>query len=99
MWIEIMLELVDGKVRVTALGSGKERPRPHLLGPALEELEGFAKKVGRAVRAGRALEGPVVEEAQRLHEAVFADEVRDVLTSLGAAAAGASEGMLLVRLM
>jgi hypothetical protein len=96
MWIEISLELVQGRVRVTALGSRMERPPPHLLGPTLEELERFATKVERAVRMGSALDAASVEEAKRLHEAVFAGEVRDVLTSLGA---DAPEGKLLVRLM
>jgi hypothetical protein len=96
MWIEISLELVQDRVRVTALGSRMERPKPHLLGPTLEELERFATKVERAVSVGKALDAAGVEEAKRLHEAVFAGEVRDVLTSLGAVA---PEGKLLVRLM
>jgi hypothetical protein len=97
-WIEIEIEPSGNELRVVARGSRGERPEPRSLGPEIgrERLDKLTRDVGRAVRAGQALPAPVVAEAQALYEALFAGELRDLLTRLGEAAGDAP---LLVRLM
>jgi hypothetical protein len=97
MWLEIDLTTKDDTVLVGARGSRGERPAARSLGPAqgLDAMQSFANKVGRAVRAGKPLDPAVVEAAQSLHDALFAGELRDVLSRMGEAA---KDEPLLVRL-
>src|SRR6185436_12401762 len=81
-WIEIALESAGSDVRVTASGSNMARPPSHTLGVPREALDAFAKEVGRAVELGIPLRAQVLEQAQRLHEALLQGEVRDVVTRL-----------------
>jgi hypothetical protein len=97
MWLEIELDASGAELRVSGRGSRGERPAAHTLPQELgtEALQAFAGKVGRAVRAGKGLDGAGVEQAQALHKALFAGELRDVLVRLGEAS---KDGSLLVRL-
>ena len=81
MVIEIELRVEDNKVHVTASGSRSERPERHSLGAelAVEKLEMFAKKVGAALRKGVALDDAIIDEARRIHGALFQGELRDVV--------------------
>jgi hypothetical protein len=81
--LEIVIEVDNTKVKATAFGSRMERPAPQVIGD-LADLELFGKKVGRAVKTGKPLDAQVVEDAQRLHEALFAGEIRDIVTRIRA---------------
>jgi hypothetical protein len=98
MWLEIEVDAADGqRVRVSARGSRGERPPDHIVSPDLgvDALQNLANKVGRAVRAGRALDSTVVKEAQALYSELLKDDLRDVLARLREAS---NDKPLLVRL-
>ncbi|WP_437721675.1 CHAT domain-containing protein [Sorangium sp. So ce861] len=84
MWIEIEVDAGGQGVRVGARGSRGERPPAHTLSSELgiDALQGFANKVGRAVRSVRVLDPAVVKDAQALHGELLKDDLRDVLARL-----------------
>jgi hypothetical protein len=97
MWLELEVETSGGQLRVAGRGSRGERVAAQTLPVerGVEALAALAGKIGRAVGGGKALDGPVIEEAQGFHAALFTGELRDVLARLGEAS---KEGPLLVRL-
>lgn len=98
MWLEIEVDATDGQaVRISARGSRGERPPAHTLSPeqGMDALQSLANKVGRAVRAGRALDPAVVKDAQALYSDVLKDDLRDVLARLREAS---NDSPLLLRL-
>ncbi len=97
MWLELELEAGGAGLRVSGRGSRGERPPAFMLPPerGMEALQALAAKVGRAVRAGKALDSAVVQEAQAFHTAIFTGELRDVLVRLGEAS---KDKPLLIRL-
>jgi hypothetical protein len=100
MWLEIELDSAGEEVRVSARGSRGERPPAHTMSLGSEALATFSKQVGRAVRAGRALDPAVVKDAQALHQELIKGELRDVLVRLDEALSSgeAAREKLLVRL-
>jgi len=97
MWLEIDVEANGEEVRVGGRGSRGERPSARTLAPdqGLDALQTFANKVGRAVRAGKALDPLLIEAAQAIHGEVFKGDLRDVIVRMSEAT---KEGRLLVRL-
>lgn len=97
MWLELELESYGQEIRVSGRGSRGERPPPYTLSleKGAEALQAFTTKVGRAVRAGKALDPAVVNDAQALYEELFQAELRDVLARLGEAA---RDGRVLLRM-
>ncbi|HRI68765.1 MAG TPA: CHAT domain-containing protein [Polyangium sp.] len=93
--LEIVIEVEGTKVKATAFGSRMERPAPQIIGD-VTDIEVFGKKVGRSVKTGKLLETEVVEDARRLYEALFAGEIRDVLTRIRSES---GDGHVLVRLL
>ena len=97
MWLEIDVEANGEEVRVGGRGSRGERPSARTLAPdqGLDALQTFANKVGRAVRAGKALDPLLIEAAQAIHGEVFKGDLRDIIVRMSEAT---KEGRLLVRL-
>jgi len=99
MWLELELDLEDQDLCVRARGSRGERPPAHAFSPSMgvESLQNLAAKVGRAIRAGRALDPAVLSDARTLFDELFQGDLRDVLARLREASA-AKESPLLLRL-
>lgn len=83
-WLEIEVETKGDDVRVAARGSRGERPPPHTLDAerGVDALTTLANKVGRAVRARKELDPPVLELSQSIHAEFFKGELRDILARL-----------------
>lgn len=96
-WLEIVIERDGAEVRVRATGSRGEQTVPRSLGPELtvEQLSLFAQQVSNAAGRQQPL-GDTLHQAQRLYQALFGEDVRDVMVRLGEAERG---GPLLLRLM
>lgn len=97
MWLELRLEAKGDEVSISGRGSRGERPPPHTLGAeeGFDAIQTFSNKVARAVRGGKSLDGPLVEVAHTLYEAVLSGELREVYVKLMEASKGTP---LLVRL-
>jgi CHAT domain len=97
MWLELDLDTSEEGIRISARGSRGERPIAHNLPSELGSgaLQAFTNKVGRAVRAGKALDASVVGDSQTLYGEVVSGELRDVLVRMGEAV---KDGRILLRL-
>src|SRR5690242_1045718 len=98
MWLELELDTSGEDVRIRGRASRGERAPMVTLPPeqGFDALKTFGNKVARAVRGGKALDPAVVSDATALYEAVFPDQLRDILVRLVEAS---GDARLLVRLM
>jgi hypothetical protein len=96
IWVEIEIEAAGDELHVAARGSRGERLKRWPLGPSVtrERLATFARDIGRAVRAGKPLPEPVLNEAQALHAAVFHHELRELSARLLEAEASKNQPLL-----
>ena len=96
-WLEIFIERDGAEVQVRATGSRGEQAAPHSLGPELtvEQLGLFTQQVCNAAVRQQPL-GDTLHQAQRLYQALFREDLRDVMARLSEAEGG---GPLLLRLM
>jgi hypothetical protein len=96
-WLEIVIERNGAEVRARATGSRGEQTATHSLGPELtaDQLSLFTQQVSNAAARQKPL-GDTLHQAQRLYQALFREDVRDVMLRLGEAQRG---GPLLLRLM
>jgi CHAT domain len=97
MWIEIDVETSGDEVRIRGRGARGERLAAHKLPSerGFDALQSLGSKIGRAIRAGKPLDPPVIEVAQALHGDVFQGELQALVTRLSEAS---KDAPLLVRI-
>ena len=88
-WLEIDVERAGSELRVRALGSRGEQTRPHTLSPALDAglLSQFTRQVREAAARAKPL-GTSLKQAQTIHQALFKEEVQEVMLRLREVAGG-----------
>jgi hypothetical protein len=87
-WLQIDIARAGTELQVTARSSQGQEPSPHRLGALLppEALLQFGEGVKAAASTGKPLKP--LSQAQALYEALFQQELRDVLGQLRGAAGG-----------
>lgn len=99
LWLELEIRAQGDTVRVSARGCRGERAREQELGGfTAATLMAFRVAVGNALARAQPLTGEALAQAQGLHEALLAGEVRDLYVRLAGVAADQKQ-RLLVRLM
>ena len=97
-WLELEISKHAGDVRIAARGSRGERARERELVITGHGLVSFRVGIGNAIARVQAIEGDLLTQAHALHEAIFAEELRDLYIRLAAAAVEQKQ-RLLIRLM
>ena len=85
-WVEIDLHANGSAVHVTGRGSRGERTAPRSLSLSISQLNRFRVAVGNAVARSEMLDVPLLAQARKIHEELFAEDLGELMIRASRAA-------------